>query len=85
MSLRCTVQVVTTEDAARYLGTIEQHVHITAYIRKNIAFCSVFSILLSQTATKDITVDGTPVKVHIYLLCSVKDKVACRLAGIYIS
>ena len=95
MPLRRAVQVVGTEDLTCYrlviytlaciivhqLRTIEQHVDIAAHIGQDVAGGTVLSVLLSETATEDITVDSAAIEVDIRDLGRIKHQGIHRPAG----
>ena len=61
-SLRCTIQVVTTEDLL-YFCTVKRYQHITTDKGFNITGSSIDTILLSQAATISITMDGSFIQI----------------------
>ena len=97
MSLRCTVQVVGTENLARQwhavitctrecavqLCTVKDYLDITAHIGRDSRFHRFERCLLAQTATIDITFDKTFKEIDMCVFGIIEDKVTGRLTGVH--
>ena len=86
-----TIQVVTTKYLSRerclavsdgsQSCTVEQHIDVAAYICQHLIV--VFTGLLSQSTTEDITYDSAPVEADFSPLCRVEYQCFCRLACVH--
>ena len=90
MSLRCAVQVVTSEYLSRdgrtvvafasvvahKLDTVEQHIDITAHDGFDARLCWFDRWFLTQSATEDVAMNGAAIEVDVCCLVGIDDELA---------